>query len=282
MSKKAAAAASGASTTSVADQQKLPPKEALLFKQLLKLYETKQWKKAMKVVDQILQKFPSNGETIAMKGLINHSLKKKDEAIALIKKGVAFNMKSHVCWHVYGLYYRAEHKYNDAVKCYTQALKFDPNNQQIMRDLANLQVQRRLYDGFTETRRKILVSKSNLRPNWIAYAIGNHLSGSHEKAISILDAFQKTTESENSKQEKKTLDEKFEDSELRLYRNQLLVESGQYEKALTHLKEIESEVVDKQFWHETRGSLLIKTGKKAEAEAEYRSVCLCDAMQWNE
>jgi hypothetical protein len=47
--------------------QPLPSKETGLFRQVVKLYETKQYKKAIKAADQILKKFPDHGETLAMK-----------------------------------------------------------------------------------------------------------------------------------------------------------------------------------------------------------------------
>jgi peptide alpha-N-acetyltransferase len=47
--------------------QPLPAKETALFRQVVKLYETKQYKKAIKAADQILKKFPDHGETLAMK-----------------------------------------------------------------------------------------------------------------------------------------------------------------------------------------------------------------------
>jgi hypothetical protein len=128
-----------------------------------------------------------------MKGLVLHSLKKKDEAVALVKEGLKCNMRSHVCWHVYGLIFRADRKYNDAIKCYQvracrscswraadgrhlqQALRLDKENMQILKDLSNLQIHCRFHDGFSETRRQILLLKPNNKGNWIAYAIGNHL-----------------------------------------------------------------------------------------------------------
>ena len=50
------------------------------------------------------------------------------------------DLSSHVCWHVYGLLYRSDREYRDAIKCYLNALRFDPQNQQILRDLSLLQV----------------------------------------------------------------------------------------------------------------------------------------------
>jgi hypothetical protein len=47
--------------------QPLPSKESGLFRQVVKFYESKQYKKAIKAADQILKKFPEHGETLAMK-----------------------------------------------------------------------------------------------------------------------------------------------------------------------------------------------------------------------
>lgn len=88
--------------------QPLPGKEGTLFKQVLKFHETKQYKKGLKCADQILKKFPEHGETLAMKGLIIRNMapdsdkEKKEEAYELVRKGLKADLKSHVCWHVYG------------------------------------------------------------------------------------------------------------------------------------------------------------------------------------
>lgn len=49
-----------------------------------------------------------------------------------------------------------------------------------------------LDQGLVETRRKLLGLKSNLQPNWTAYAVANHVAGNHEKASQAIDAFVKT------------------------------------------------------------------------------------------
>lgn len=82
--------------------QPLPSKEANLFRQIYKFYETKQYKKGIKAADQVLKKFPEHGETLAMKGLILNSMEKKEEAFECVRKGLKSDLKSHVCWHVYG------------------------------------------------------------------------------------------------------------------------------------------------------------------------------------
>lgn len=52
-----------------------------------------------------------------------------------------------VGWHVYGLLYRADKNYEEAAKCYANALKFNKNDLNILRDFAILQTQMRHYDA---------------------------------------------------------------------------------------------------------------------------------------
>jgi hypothetical protein len=51
------------------------------------------------------------------------------------------------------------------------ALKYDPGNQNVLRDLGQLQIQLRDYVGYAETRRQILLEKPGLQINWLTFAI---------------------------------------------------------------------------------------------------------------
>ncbi len=83
----------------------------------------------MQYVKDILKKYPDHGETLSMKGLIMlNSGNKKAEAYECAQKGLRNDVKSHVCWHVYGLIQRADRKYDEAIKCYRNALRCDPVN----------------------------------------------------------------------------------------------------------------------------------------------------------
>ena len=64
-------------------------------------------------------------ETLAMKGLTLNCTGKKEEAYELVKRGLKNDLKSHVCWHVYGLLQRSDKKYDEAIKCYRNALRWD-------------------------------------------------------------------------------------------------------------------------------------------------------------
>lgn len=52
----------------------------------------------------------------------------------------------YIGWHVYGLMHRGDKNYEEASKCYTNALKYNKNDPHILRDHALLQTQLRHYD----------------------------------------------------------------------------------------------------------------------------------------
>ncbi|RKO93510.1 NMDA receptor-regulated protein 1-domain-containing protein [Blyttiomyces helicus] len=245
----------------------LPAKESGVFKSILKFYEHKQYKKGLKSAEQILRKFPDHGETLAMKGLFLSHLDKKEEAHEFIKKGLKNDLRSHICWHVYGLLHRADKNYEEAIKCYSHALKYDKENMQIIRDYSLLQIQMRNYEGFNDTRQQMLTLKPANRMYWIGLAISYHLLQKYETAEKVLTSFE---ESLNETAVDGVVD--FENSELALYKNMIIEESGDYPKALEHLKSCRSKVVDQRAWKEARARLLLLDGKNVEAEVEYRNL----------
>ena len=76
----------------------LPKKEQDKFREVVKQYECKQYKKGLKSCDAILKKFPRHGETLCMKGLILNAMtlgknKNRDEAIQMVKLGLMNDMR---------------------------------------------------------------------------------------------------------------------------------------------------------------------------------------------
>jgi len=225
----------------------LSKKEADLFKNLVKHYEAKQYKKAMKQADLILKKFPQHGETLAMKGLTLYyfSTARHEEAHGLVKSGLRNDMRSHVCWHVYGLLHRADRNYNEAIKCYKQALRIDRDNLQILRDLGLLQIQMRDLRGFVVTRNSILSLKPTLQANWLAFMLAKQLVGETEGALQVIDIYIDTLKNGNSGESVELLERNYAPSELQMYKSGLLLSLGKWEDALSHLKNMEHCIVDR-------------------------------------
>jgi peptide alpha-N-acetyltransferase len=225
----------------------LPSKESTLFKNALKFYENKAYKKGLKTTDQILKKFPEHGESLAMKGLFcSHLPDRKGEAHDLIKKGIRADLTSHICWHVLGLYHRADRNYEEALKCYCQALKYDPTNAQISRDVAHMQIHTRNIQAFIETRLDILDARPNIKGNWISLALAYHLNGDYQLAIDVLSSLQDNFKDEYNQKN-------FENSEFFLYKNWIMEALGKYDEALEDLEKIRNYVVDSTAWLEAKG-----------------------------
>ncbi|KAH8830017.1 NMDA receptor-regulated protein 1-domain-containing protein [Flagelloscypha sp. PMI_526] len=200
----------------LANNRDLPSKEKGLFRELLTLYETRQLKKALKTSELILKKFPQHGETLAMKGLVCVHLGRREEGLDIIKDGAKKDLKSHIVWHVFGLVQKGEKNWAQAATSYSMGLRFDKDNQALLRDLAHLQTQLRQYDALIESRRVLLRSRPNLHQNWTALAVAFHLAGDLKSSEKILKTY--------SGMVKNIPDYDYSHSEILLYHVQILYE----------------------------------------------------------
>ncbi|KAI0084740.1 NMDA receptor-regulated protein 1-domain-containing protein [Irpex rosettiformis] len=244
----------------------LPLKEAALFKELLNQYESRQLKKAQKTADQILKKFPEHGETLCMKGLVLTHMGRREEGLDLVKKGVRLDLTSHIVWHVFGLLQKGEKNYEEALKSYTQALRFDKENMNILRDAAHLQTQLRHYDGLVETRHALLRIRPNLRSNWIGLAVAYHLNGNLVEAKKTLEHYELIL--------KNIPDYDVEHSEVLLYHIHVLEVLGEYTEAL-NLLDVSAKsraIIDRVSIMEYRARLLSKLGQHDDAEHTWQAL----------
>lgn len=245
--------------------QQLSNKELGLFRQVVRHFESKQYKKGLKVAEQVLKKNPNHADTQAMKALILHSQGHPTEAFDLAKIALRNNMKSHVCWHVYGLLWRGEKNFEEAIKAYKFALRLEPDSQPIQRDLAHLQIQMRDYDGYIESRRNMLQQKPGFRQNWTALAIAHHLNGNYEEAENVLNTYEDTIKAKITRTD-------IEHWEAVLYKNAIIAESGNVEKALDHLDAVGKRSPDVLGVMEMRADYLLRLGRKDAAEAAYAAL----------
>jgi len=134
-----------------------------LFQSIVKFYEQKNFKKALKAAEDILVKYPNHADTLAMKGLVLKAMDRVEEGYNLVKEGLKNSMfSSSICWHVMGLMYRDDKNHEQAIKAYLNALRFDTQNIKIMNDLACMQMHVRDYKGLLQTRNKVVQLKPNM------------------------------------------------------------------------------------------------------------------------
>ncbi|KAL0472616.1 NMDA receptor-regulated protein 1 domain-containing protein [Neurospora intermedia] len=245
--------------------QTLSTREANLFRTVIRHYEDKQYKRGLKAAEQILKKNPRHGDTMSMKALIMNSQGKTEEAFALAKEALTVDMKSHICWHVYGILYRQHKNFDEAIKAYKFALKLEPESQQIQRDLAVLQVQIRDYQGYVQSRFAMLKAKPHLRQNWTALAIAYQLEGSLEQAENILTTYEKSMTNVPLKTDQ-------EHSEALLYKNTIIAERGDIKRALEHLESDCKNCLDRLAVMEMRARYLGQLNRKEEAAKAWRAL----------
>lgn len=199
---------------------------------------------------------------MAMKGLTLNCLGRKEEAYDHVRRGLRNDLQSHVCWHVYGLLQRSDKKYDEAIKCYRNALKWDKDNIQILRDLSLLQIQMRDLEGYKDTRYQLFMLRPTQRASWIGFAISYHLLKDYEMALKILDTFRISP----------MICYDYEHSELLLYQNMVIQESGECEQALKHLDRYSDQICDKVTVKETYGNLRLQLKQYAAAVQVYKDL----------
>jgi len=246
----------------------LPTKEQSLFKQMFRLYEIKQYKKANKIADQILRAVPDHGETLAMKGLILRALDQRDEAYELARRGLRQDIRSQVAWHILGLLHRHDREYKEAAKAYQQALRLDPNNAQLLRELSPLQAHIRDFEGLLRTREQMLQQRPTLRLNWLGLAVANHLLGRHEEALRVLDAWERIA----AKYQLGTEGSNVSEASLAYeYRLRLLEEADMREEALKYAETCiqEGKILDRTFALHTAARIAERIGDHERAHGCY-------------
>lgn len=147
----------------------------------------------------------------------------------------------------------------EAIKCYRNALRIQPGNVQILRDLSVLQIDVRLgccamllwcwpgaeltllcppprllchqvrdLDGATESRRQLLTIKSDNKAHWIGFCMTHHMAGNLHMARCILDSYEGTLESKREASK--------DSNAMVMYKCQLLLEDDKPQEALEHLE----------------------------------------------
>lgn len=241
-------------------------KEDANAREALKLYEAKQYKKALKLVDQNLKKNSSHAESLALKGCANHQLGHKADAEPYIVKALAKEQTNYLVNHLAGIYYRSVENYPEAAKWYQAAVDHGLQNTPILRDLSLLQSQIRDYKNLKTSRQQFLESQPGYRANWTAVAVSHHLNKDYDSAVSTL------TKIEEIIQEHLQEQDRYEQSECVLYKNSILAEAGKVSRALEELEKDSAEIRDRTSFMEYKALYLLVLGQQKESSLVYRAL----------
>lgn len=259
-------------TLSTRDQQQ--------FKNIVQLYDQRIYKRSLKLTETMLKKYPKQGDLLSMKAFIlgamypNIKDEKHKEAYECAKEAIKQNMRNPMSWHCLGTLYKGDFDYNEAIKCFKTALKFDKEDLVVLRDLATCFIQIRNHQGFRDIRNEIKRIRPDIRTNWIASALGNHFCGYINSTINCLISIDQFGSSDNGSILSKnyvlnennygvlfSFLEPFQRSELLLYFLRVLLDGKKYQQAYNFLKSNKEFILDKTDYYTIMGNLLIKCNK---------------------
>ncbi|XP_076767135.1 N-alpha-acetyltransferase 15/16 isoform X2 [Xylocopa sonorina] len=117
-------------------------------------------------------------------------------------------------------------------------------------------------EGYKDTRYQLFMLRPTQRASWIGFAISYHLLKDYEMALKILDTFRNSP----------MICYDYEHSELLLYQNMVIQESGECEQALKHLDKYSDQICDKVTVKEMYGKLRLQLKQYAEAVQVYKEL----------
>lgn len=238
-------------------------KEDAAFKEALKLYEAKNYKKALKNVEAILKKNSNYADGYSLKALILYFMNEKAESEIYVKKALDKNANSPIVNHILGILRRNQLNYEEAAYYFENAMLNGSANKQIWRDLSTMQSQTRDYKKLVHSRAQYLEEALGYRANWTGLAIAHHLNGDYAAAEKVLSKFEILAKGKLGDAEM------YENSELQLYKNEMILNQD-LNRGLLDLNELNT--FDKLGELEKKGEVLILLNKLEEASKVYRQL----------
>ena len=149
----------------------LPPSLQRDFRELQRLYDLRSYRPALKAADKLLKACPPatpHGDTLAYKAMALAALGRRAEAMVVGKEGLrASALKSAHAWWAMGGLHRTGGATPEAIKCFRNALRLEPDNALVARDLAFAQCHARDFAGAAATRGALLLARPNVPTTWL-------------------------------------------------------------------------------------------------------------------
>ena len=137
------------------------------------------------------------------------------------------NLKTSKVWQFYALFYKEQKNYAQAVKCYTFANKYEPDNLNILKDLSNLLLYLGNFNDFAKYSLQCVSIKPALSVNWVQYSLAEYFLKDYEKALHAIDSVLKSFEDTMKKQEM---------HEVLLFKSNILFKLNKYEECIDLLE----------------------------------------------
>ena len=150
--------------------------------------------------------------------------------------------------------YYACRDYDAARRAYLNAIKYAEENDNILRDLSQLQIHLRDFQGYEESRNKMLMQKPSLISNWVHLAAASYVNRNYHGSLNCIESIFKFAEDTGMKMKPHEVSEVI----LLAIRNHECL--GQYKEALVLYNEKKNAIIDMISSKDYEGRLYFKTG----------------------
>ncbi|ANQ10983.1 Uncharacterized protein PCOAH_00052370 [Plasmodium coatneyi] len=248
------------------DDNKLTNKEMNNFRLMTQLIELKKHKKAFKICEQILKKYPKNGETLAVKGYLLNLMdeKNKEEAFKLMKEGIVNNISSSFCWYLYGCLYKIYKNNDEALKCYLKAVKLNRYDYKALKEACVLLLYLGKYEQFKDLRINVYNDTVKGVRDKAILIFSFHLLKQYEKCSVIIKQVQDELAPKGGDLTPS------ERHDLIIYMCEILLEGKLYKECLDLLKKYEEELLDKLWYNKMLGLVYLYQENFDEANLHFR------------
>mmetsp|Transcript_16311 Transcript_16311/g.25210 ORF Transcript_16311/g.25210 Transcript_16311/m.25210 type:complete len:627 (+) Transcript_16311:395-2275(+) len=132
-----------------------------------------------------------------------------------------------------------------------------------------MQAQLKDYEGFAESRRKIMVSKSGVMQNWITYLVALYLNKQYDLALEVFGSIENQIETHKDSQLKP-----YEISEIYLFKVKIMEAMGDLKGAVKYLtkKKVSNIILDEFRKNEELARLQIAIGQKVKGIETYEQL----------
>ncbi|XBW38430.1 hypothetical protein QEN19_004018 [Hanseniaspora menglaensis] len=246
---------------------------------------TKQYKKALKIVDGNLKKNSVHFNSLVVKALLLVKLEKPldakftmEKALGKVpgstKKKINFNIISAMGCHLISSYYKEldefEENYVWLQRAYEAGGGFQNQAQApMLNQLCLLAAQLRKYPDLLNYRQHYLNARPGYRANWSGLALALDLNHQKKEAIARLTQFEEAAVGKLGEKEA------YEHGECTMYKNDLMFkvaksDEGELRVVIKHLSENEDVIQDKIAYWERVGEVYVTIGDFANASKVFR------------
>lgn len=235
-----------------------------VFREALTLFDGKQYKKSLKLTEQILKRSPNYSDAYALKALNLYNLNEPQESDIYATKAVTKGSRSPVANHVLGILRRQQGNYKEAAQFFKSALENGSMNTSIWRDLAVMQLQNRDFKQVVQSRHSFLEAQMGYRQNWTSLAVAYFVNGDYDAVVKTLIKIEDLV-----KDKLETEAEILEDSEVNLFKLEALAKVD----AAAAVKELEDiKTLDVTGAFELKAKCYMELGQGDKAQRVYREL----------